>query len=807
MASKRDRKTPAAGPVAEQPPASAIRHRSRLPTLAWSLGLGVVLALGAGLWLVRGPAADDGLATSASLTAAGNGPAVAAHAPLPQARYVDNAECLACHQPQAAAWRQSHHAKAMALPTPETVRANFDNTRFEHRGVTTRFSRQGDKYIVRTEGEDGKTADFEVKYTFGVEPLQQYLIETRDGRLQSLTVAWDTRVKRWFHLLPNEKTPPGDVLHWTGRYQTGNTMCISCHTTNFEKHYDAKADTFASTWSEVNVSCQSCHGPGSLHATWAAQPAAERGSALTPRYGSIPNPGGDKLQAAHSTVQMCAACHSRRAELTATPVPGQPQLDHYLPSLLRAGLYHADGQQLDEVYVDASFRQSKMFQAGVSCSNCHDPHTSKIKLQGNALCLQCHGSTANAQFAKAAGNHDSPAHHHHPEGSAGAQCVACHMPAKNYMQIQARPDHSMRVPRPDLTVAIGTPNACNSCHDDKSAQWAADTVTRWFGAKQRAPHYGQAFAAARNGEAGAAEALLAIVGDPSQPAVVRATALEPLRNLGDAGLNARIEATRDADGEVRATAAAGLDTLPASQRVPTLAPLLKDPLRAVRIAAARSLASLPADQFDARVRRDFDAALAEYIAAQSVALDMPGANLNLGALYESTGQPAQAEGHYQHALKIDPDFSPARANLSRFYSTQSRNSDAEKVLVEGLKRQPDQGELQYSLGLLLAEEQRLPEAVQALAKASALLPGQARVHYNLGLALQQTGQRQAAESALLKAQRIDPTDPATPYALAVLYAQNGQRDKALAAAEQLQSLRRGDAQAAQLLQRLRGEPR
>ncbi len=541
-----------------------------------------------------------------------------------------------------------------------------------------------------------------------------------------------------------------------------------------------------------------------------AGPLRQTQAAWKPAYGSIPNPGGGRVQAAHNTVQMCAACHSRRAELTATPVPGQPQLDHYLPALLREGLYHADGQQLDEVYVDASFRQSKMFAAGVSCSNCHDPHSTKTRLPGNALCLQCHAATPNpqfAQFAQAAGDYDSPAHHHHREGSAGAQCVACHMPAKNYMQIQARPDHSMRVPRPDLSVSIGTPNACNNCHSDKSAQWAADAVARWAGAKERAPHFGQAFAAARRGEPGATEALLAVIGDAAQPPVVRATALEQLRSLGDAGLSARIEATRDVDGEVRATAAAGLDTLPASQRVPALAPLLKDPLRAVRIAAARSLAALPADQFDERVRSDFAAALAEYIAAQNVALDMPGPNLNLGSLYESTGRPAEAERHYLQALKIDPDFLPARANLSRLYSTQSRNGEAEKVLVEGLSRRPDQGELQYSLGLLLAEDQRLPEATQALTKAAGLLPAHARVHYNLGLALQQTGQPAAAEAALLKAQRIDPADPATPYALAVLYAQSGQRDKALVAAERLQSLRPGDAQAAEFLQRLRSAPR
>ena len=380
------------------------------------------------------------------------------------------------------------------------------------------------------------------------------------------------------------------------------------------------------------------------------------------------------------------------------------------------------------------------------------------------------------------------------------------MPAKNYMVVQPRPDHSMRVPRPDLTVSIGTPNACNQCHADKPAQWAADAVTRWYGSPKRPAHYGEVFAAARRGAAGSPQALAPLVADAAQPPIVRATALDLLRGDAAVGIGERIEATRDADAELRAAAAASLDALQASQRVPALAPLLKDPMRAVRIAAARSLASLPAEQFDAPTRAAFDAALAEYIAAQSVALDMPGNQLNLAVVRALTGRDDLAEAHYLKALQIDPDFTPARANLAQFYSARSRNADAERVLREGLQRLPQLGELQYSLGLLLAEEQRLPEAAQALAKAAKLLPQRARVHYNLGLALQQLGQAKPAEAALLQAQRLDPLDPAIPYALAVLYAQGGQRAQALAAAETLQTLRPGDPQVAQLLQRLRQTP-
>jgi predicted CXXCH cytochrome family protein len=580
-------------------------------------------------------------------------------------------------------------------------------------------------------------------------------------------------------------------------------MCIACHTTGFEKRYDAQADTFASRWAEVNVSCQSCHGPGSRHAEWAQQKAADPSLAAPAagRYGLLAD-----LKTPKAQVDLCSACHSRRAELTAMPVPGQPHLDHYLPSLLREGLYHADGQQLDEVFVGGSFRQSKMYRMGVSCTHCHDPHSAKPKLQGNALCLQCHQPQANPAFPSAAGSFDTPQHHHHEAGTPGAQCVACHMPAKNYMVVQPRPDHSLRVPRPDLTVSIGTPNACNACHADKPAQWAADALTRWVGTPKRPAHYGEVFAAARRGTAGSPQALAALAADAAQPPIVRATALDMLRGDGAVGIAERIEATRDADAELRAAAASSLEPLQASQRVPALAPLLKDPVRAVRIAAARSLASLPADQFDAPTRAAFDAALAEYIAAQSVALDMPGNQLNLAVVHTLSGRDGLAEAHYLKALQIDPDFTPARANLAQFYSARARNADAERVLREGLQRLPQLGELQYSLGLLLAEEQRLPEAAQALAKAAKLLPQRARVHYNLGLALQQQGQAKPAEAALLQAQRIDPQDPAIPYALAVLYAQGGQRAQALGAAETLQALRPGDPQVDQLLRRLRQTP-
>jgi predicted CXXCH cytochrome family protein len=712
---------------------------------------------------------------------------------------VDNATCVQCHQAAAKAWAQSHHARAMAKVTPATVLGDFGGVEFEHKGVVSRFFRKGDKYVVRTEGADGKPADFEIAYTFGVDPLQQYLIEQPGGRLQALTIAWDVLGKRWFQVQPEENTPLGDWLHWTGRGQNANTMCIGCHTTGFEKRYDPASDTFSSRWSEINVSCQSCHGPGEAHVAWAKSrsPADKTG----PRYGLAVDFA--RLDP-HARLDTCAMCHSRRSELTGSFDAGRPFMDQFLPANLRAGLYHADGQQEDEVYAFGSFRQSKMYRLGVTCTDCHDAHSSKLKAEGNGVCTQCHSPTGNRRFPTAAKLFDDPSHHHHRPGTKGAECTSCHMPAKNYMVLHSRPDHSLRVPRPDLSVTLGTPNACTGCHSDKPASWAEEAVDRWYGRERsRDPHFAQVFATARAGRAEAAPMLDRLAGDTETPAIVRATALDLLRGYGEAALPAAIPSLADADPAVRRAAVAALEGARPGTRLAQVGPLLSDPVRAVRIEAARVLSSVPPAEFDGAQRSRFEQALAEFVAAQKVSLDMPGPHLNLAAVAENQGRPAEAEAECLAALRLDPDFTAGRLNLARLYSVTSRPRDAERVLRDGLARLRNQGDLHYALGLLLAEQNRLAEAAAALTEAARLLPDRQRVHYNQALALQRLNRRTEAEVALLKAQSLAPTDRAITYALAVFYSQDRRWFLAVPWAEKLVALDPADPQAQQFLARLR----
>jgi tetratricopeptide (TPR) repeat protein len=717
--------------------------------------------------------------------------------------FVDNQVCMPCHPQSFQDWGGSHHAQAMQPATEQTVLGDFNQTDFTHQGITSRFFKRDGKFFVHTQGPDGQMADFDIAYTFGVEPLQQYLIPLPGGRLQSLSIAWDTQNNQWFHLYPNEQVQPGDPLHWTGLYQTWNVMCAECHSTNLQKNYDPKSNTYQTTWSAINVSCQSCHGPGGRHVEWAQE---QKGStdAAYPDKGLLVD--FTRLDAA-GQAQQCARCHARRHPVSVNDQHGRPLLDDFVPEGLRAGLYHADGQILDEVYVYGSYLQSKMYRAGVRCTDCHQPHHLKLRAEGNALCGQCHQPTPNSRFPSLpAKSYDTPAHHFHSVGSAGAQCVNCHMPAKTYMVVDPRRDHSIRIPRPDLAVKLGTPDACTGCHLGRTARWAAEVVTQWYGTPTSS-HYAETLAAGRAGRREALPELTRLAGASDAPAIVRATALDLLGQYGTAGAEAIVAALKDPNPLLRVAAVGGLSGFPPRVQLEGAAPLLGDPVRAVRIEAARVLAAVPAEHFSSNQRQAFDAALDDYIAAQMAQVDTPGAHLNLAVLQTRQGQPGLAEQSYLSALQLDPAFLPARFNLSTLYNQTNRNADAERVLRDGIRLAPREGELYYSLGLLLAEEQRLPDAAQTLGHAAALLPARGRVHYNYGLTLQHLGRRPEAETALLKAYQLDPQEARVLQALAIFYVQGKQWDDAVAYAEQLVRVYPHAAEPRQLLQHIRQQRR
>jgi predicted CXXCH cytochrome family protein len=729
-------------------------------------------------------------------------PALASQKSAPAAAYVGAAVCASCHAGESTAWRGSQHALAMQEAGPQSVLGDFNDMEFTHAGGTTRFYRRDDEFHVRTDGPDGKPADYRIAYTFGVSPLQQYLVEFPDGRLQALPIAWDTRPaaeggQHWFHLYPDETITHDDELHWTRPAQNWNFMCADCHSTGLRKNYDPVTDRFHTQWAEIDVACEACHGPGSQHLAWAqAKRAGETrdkdgNKGLTVRLDerhdvawTVNSETGNAVRSkplqGEREIEVCAQCHSRRGQIAEGYVPGKPFLDYYRPALLEPPLYYADGQQRGEVYKWGSFLQSKMYAKGVTCSDCHEPHSGKLRAQGNAVCAGCHLSA----------RYDTAEHHHHPPGSAGAACVACHMPTTTYMVNDPRHDHSLRVPRPDQSVKFGTPNPCTGCHTDHDAEWAATRLRTWYGHDpQGYQHYAEAFSAEAKGDRDAGAQLRAVAADTTQPPIARATALAGLDPSGSrAALEALAAGLRAPDPLMRFGALQSMARSPLEVRATLIAPLLSDPVRIVRNEAVGVLAPLPADRLNASQRTAFERASAEYVETQRYNADRVESRVNLGSFYANRGDAVRAEDEFRAAIELDPQYVPAYVNLADLYRARGRDADGERSLRSGLDKAPGNASLHHALGLALVRLQHLNEALDELRRAVELEPDDARFAYVYGVALHSTGDVNASIDCLTTALAAHPDDRDILQALVSFHAERGDAEEAREYRKRLQGL-------------------
>ena len=733
--------------------------------------------------------------------------------------FVGGEVCGPCHAAAFDRWKGSHHDLAMQPVDETSVLGDFDGAQFTHFGVRSSFFRRDGKFFARTDGPDGELRDYEIAYVFGFDPLQQYLIAFPGGRLQALSVSWDSRPEseggqRWFHLYPDEAIPYGDVLHWTGPNQNWNFMCADCHSTRLQKNYLAGEERYETRWEEIDVSCEACHGPGSAHVAWANDRAesgaddhlgdnlrnADNGLMVDLRNDGVWRFDSDARVArrtpekgADAQIDTCGRCHARRSVLHPEPARGQSLADTHRTAFLDESLYYADGQILEEVYVWGSFLQSRMHAMGVVCSDCHDPHALQLPEDPDLICLGCHRADLYAV----------PDHHHHKWESVGSSCVACHMLARTYMGVDVRHDHSFRVPRPDLTVAIGTPNTCTDCHADQSTEWAAEAAERWYGTERFAkPHYGQILQAGREGAPGASRALAELAGEPTAPAIVRATALRllpPQPQTADAvrrGLG-------DADPLIRVAALEAAENLEPRLRLKLARQLLSDPVLAVRIQAARAMIFIPARLLDPSDRARLERPLAEYRAAQVENADRPEARLNLAVLAIALGEPELARAEYETALRLGPWFVPAYVNLADLHRQAQRDDEAERVLRTGLAQVGESAELSHALGLTLVRQERAPAAMAELARAAELAPEIPRYAYVYGIALHSAGEVERARGVLDDAYRRHPGDRSLLTGLVTLSRDAGDLETALAYAVALVELNPEDPGARQRLAEIR----
>jgi predicted CXXCH cytochrome family protein len=729
------------------------------------------------------------------------------------ARYIGSAACAGCHASETALWKMSHHAMAMQPATPTSVLGDFNDSNFVNGKITTTFHRSGNTYMVRTDGPDGALHDFPIAYTFGVAPLQQYLIALPGGRYQALGIAWDSRLKdaggqRWYSLYPGQSLTAGDRLHWTGRDQTWNYMCADCHSTDVKKNYDLATDSYATTFAEIDVGCEACHGPASRHVAWAADRSKLSDD---PHEGLVAwlrtkNNGVWAMNEATGIAQRteprtsaaeletCAGCHARAATIAPAKDAATPFLDAHLPALLEPGYYHADGQIDGEVFEYGSFLQSRMYHAGVTCTDCHEPHTQKLRAEGNELCAQCH---MPAKF-------DVASHYHHEPGSAGAQCANCHMPTKTYMGVDVRHDHSIRVPRPDLSVKLGTPNACTNCHTGQKAAWAASTIAGWFpNGRQTRPQYGEALAAGGGGGVGAEPVIDALIGNATEPGIVRASALLLLSHLGsDASLPAWRAALADPDPIVRLGAVRALPAAPSAAIQKDVATRLTDPVRAVRTEAARALAGVDPQILAAEQRAALSAALLELVAGETVSADRPETHLNLGLLDLRQRQLDQADAEYRTALRLDPKFVPAMVNLADLDRVRGLDQQGAEMLRKAVELEPGNADAHYALGLLLVRQHTYPAALAELRRTTELAPDNTRFVYTYAIALNSTGSHDEALALLRRAHTNFPASMDLLSALLSLSRDDGDVVSALQYARELWRLHPGDVQLALLIRDL-----
>ncbi len=655
--------------------------------------------------------------------------------------FIGSETCKSCHQQEFSEWQNSHHDLAMQLADSTTVLGDFNNTVFKSKGINYRFFKKAGKYYVNTEGEGGEYQDYKIANTFGVTPLQQYLIDFPNGKKQCLLVAWDAKKEKWYDLQPNLKVHHEEWMHWTGGSMTWNNMCADCHSTNLQKKYDTTTEKYNTTFSNINVSCEACHGPSSTHVDYYKNEDNNKGVNPPKLY-------MDASMNSKELVQKCARCHSRRSQLTEYFDYKGHFLDHYNPSKIMDPVYELDGQIKDEDYVYGSFVQSKMYHNGVSCKDCHDSHSLKLKKEGNALCLSCHEPT-----------YDTASHHFHKQNTEASQCINCHMTGKTYMGNDFRRDHSFRVPRPDQTITYGTPNACSGCHTDKTAEWASNAIKSNYGDK-RPEHYSEFLLAGYHGDN---ESFYKVFSKNSNPEIIRATALNQYGNqpLSEDEINRLISFVNDSSALVRNETVLTLGKLNQLDFSKTIEPLLLDSVRLVRISAARYFNMKNSEVLK---NKAYKITQKEYLNELKTNADFASGQHQIALYHQAKGNVDKAIEAYNNAIKIDNYYNTSRMNLALLEYNRGNIQLAEALYLKITQQEPEYSYPYFMLGLLYNESVKPEKSLEYLAKAcdnkQPILP---RAFYNYGLKLQEKDLYEKSIVVINKALKTVPYDEGLLY--------------------------------------------
>ena len=703
---------------------------------------------------------------------------------IPDAKFLGDDACKKCHLDEYKAWEGSHHDKAMQTATRETILAAFNGEKFTSQGITSRFYSKGKDFFVNTEGPDGKYHDYQIIYTFGLTPLQQYIVKFPNGRYQCLRTAWDTEKNKWFDLYPDFKVVHSEWLHWSRGGLNWNTMCADCHSTNVRKNYNAGTNGYDTKFALINVSCEACHGPGKQHVDKATQLGEEYKVSGSMQMTANTQP--------NELVDQCARCHMRREQISEFFNFEGTMLDHYFPQLITERLYHIDGQILDEDYVYGSFVQSKMYQNNVTCTDCHNPHSLDLKFEGNTLCAQCHIPD----------KYDTPKHHFHQVGSESGQCINCHMTGRFYMGNDFRRDHSFRIPRPDLSLKYGTPNACIQCHEDKDDEWAWQAFKERHGTPDY-QHFSELLAPGLSGNPDGKESLITLMNDTLQPEIAWGSAVRGFQYYMNSDDIANLMTyLNDSSPMVRAATLDVLGEIDNTDYATFLMPLLKDEKRSVRVKAFYALGALNEHQIPDSYKDAFERTKMEFFTYLKATSEFAGGKAKEANYHLKKGNLSLAIKNYEDALEIDNLNNIVRTSLANLYYRNRQLNEAETTFKTIIEQEPEYGPTYYSLALLLAETGRNQEAIQQLEKAIVYMPENLRIYYNLSLLYDSINEPEKAKKIILIGLKIAPTNEELLYTLAYFYSKYGEIERAKEIGAQLVQMHPNNTNYVAFLQQL-----
>lgn len=679
------------------------------------------------------------------------------------ADFAGSASCRECHQGFHELWERSMHGRSVREFSREFASAHLPATAWATTVAGVRAEMRVTEGLLHV-GTGSETQSLPLRFAVGGKNVIYLLASTDRGRLQTLPVAYDVRRRAWFNTAESNVrhvagAVPDTALHWTHRAFTFNTLCSRCHVSQYSPHYVVEADSYATTWAEPGINCETCHGPGDGHVRLFR---SQGGKSADPKIVST------KKFTAEQTNSLCGSCHARMSPLTATFPPGSRFFDHFDLATLDNPDFYPDGRDMGENYTFTSWLLSPCVKSGkLDCLHCHTSGGGfRFAGKPDAACLPCH-----AQHVGNPGEHSR-----HRAGTNGGRCIDCHMPVSEFARMK-RSDHSLRAPAPAASVRFGSPNACNRCHAGKSPQWADRLVRRWHKRDYQAPLVlrGELIAAARKHDWSRLDEMIRFIGNEKSEDVLAASLIRLLKACDDdRKWPAVIQALSAPSPLVRAAAAEALD----GKLTPVIMPLLlnaaTDEYRLVRIRSAAALARLSSAAFNAEHIPAVEAATAELRASFLARPDDAASQFNLGNFHAGRGEYQQAVEAYEQAIRLQPEWEAVRINASLAYNALQRNHEAESHLRTVLSMQPGNAAAHLNLGLLLGELGRRDEAEASLRAAFAYDSTSAPAAFNLAVLLGDRVPGEAIEWAA-RAVRLRPDEAKYVDALSVYKKENTRR--------------------------------